>query len=591
MHVGEQGWAGQMSRLTAMVRRRGMTPRTGLLKELATVSELVSRRWLIGAIAVTGVISGLTQAGFIVVLGRVAAALARNETPELFVLTGATPMFALATGLLIVVSLSLLTYAHLAALLLEEAAFELRSDLMTRFVHSTWEVQSEEQPGTLPETVNGHVNQISFAVAGLARLSMGLCNVATLFFVAFVVSPGTALLILVAVPPLFAVLWPVFRRIAHYARLRSRAIVELGAAVAETVQISRDIAVFGVHQQVDDTMHKRIRAVTEPAGKGLFYRSLAPQLFQVAVFSLVLLGLGLAWRSSDTNLEGVSITLVLFLRAMMHGREVQLSRSQLTDVQPFIEGFKQRRDRYQPTPVLERGTEVDSIQTIELRDCGYQYPQASNSPDGPRQQAISDISFTVSRGEAVGIIGPSGSGKSTLTEILLRLRPCIGDYLVNGAPAAHIASHCWTALVAYVPQRTTLLHASVADNIRFMRPEVSDADVTRAARMAQIHDEIERLPSGYDTALSGLSGHLSGGQAQRLCVARALVTSPELLILDEPTSALDATSASQLLDVLVGLKGTVTTFVVSHQVGAVNYCDKVLHLANGELVAVESASS
>ena len=152
------------------------------------------------------------------------------------------------------------------------------------------------------------------------------------------------------------------------------------------------------------------------------------------------------------------------------------------------------------------------------------------------------------------MIGPSGAGKSTLVQLLLQLRfPEYGRYMVNGFPAAEFVRHDWYSRVAYVPQEPRLLHASVADNIRFYR-DVDLGAVEQAAQLARIDADIEGWANGYGTLVGPRADAVSGGQQQRICIARALVTRPEVLVLDEPTSALDPRSESLLQESLVALK-------------------------------------
>ena len=159
-------------------------------------------------------------------------------------------------------------------------------------------------------------------------------------------------------------------------------------------------------------------------------------------------------------------------------------------------------------------------------------------------------------GEVIGVIGPSGAGKSTLVQLLLRLRaPREGRYLVNGVSAQEIVQEDWHRQVAYVPQEPRLLHASVAENIRFFREISTMRQVERAARLARIHEDIVGWTDGYETIVGPRADAVSGGQQQRICLARALVARPQLLVLDEPTSALDPTSESLIQESLTGLKG------------------------------------
>jgi len=222
---------------------------------------------------------------------------------------------------------------------------------------------------------------------------------------------------------------------------------------------------------------------------------------------------------------------------------------------------------------------VTSFDTIELVDVGYSYDD--------RIPAIRDVNLTIRRGEVLGIVGPSGSGKSTLLQVLLRLRlPGSGEVLVDGVDYATIDRTSWSHLVAVVPQEPQLIEASIADNIAFLRPEVTRDDVERAAEAAHVAAEVRELPDGFDTMLGPRGTGLSGGQKQRVAFARALAGTPQLLILDEPTSALDSESERRIRETISELEGRVTLVIVAHRLSTLDVCDRVITIADGTIEAI-----
>jgi ABC-type multidrug transport system fused ATPase/permease subunit len=220
------------------------------------------------------------------------------------------------------------------------------------------------------------------------------------------------------------------------------------------------------------------------------------------------------------------------------------------------------------------------VQTLGFEKVSFAYR--------PGRPILSDISFDMASGEVVGIIGPSGAGKSTLVQLLLRLRtPEDGCYLVNGVPADEFARDDWNRLVSYVPQEPRLLHASVADNIRFSR-NIDDESVERAGRLARIHEDIMGWANGYETIVGPRADAVSGGQQQRICLARALAARPEVLVLDEPTSALDPQSEALIGESLTALKNELTLFIVAHRMSTLDMCDRVMVIVDGRLVAFDT---
>src|SRR5262249_21908362 len=219
---------------------------------------------------------------------------------------------------------------------------------------------------------------------------------------------------------------------------------------------------------------------------------------------------------------------------------------------------------------------LETIQRLDLQDVGFSY-------DGD-VKALDDVSATLHLGEIVGIVGPSGSGKSTLSQLLLRLRqPTDGAIVVDGEPASDFTLSSWYRLVSLVPQDPLLFHATVADNIAFLDTTIKRADIIEAATAAGLHEVIEGLDKGYDTLIGPAFRDLSGGQIQRIGIARALVRKPKVLVLDEPTSALDVHSEGIIQSSLEALRGRVLVIVIAHRLSTLSICDRIMVLRQGKV--------
>jgi ABC-type multidrug transport system fused ATPase/permease subunit len=224
----------------------------------------------------------------------------------------------------------------------------------------------------------------------------------------------------------------------------------------------------------------------------------------------------------------------------------------------------------------EGGLQVNSVRELRADNVSFEYVRA--------QPVLRQVSFSLHAREIAGIIGPSGGGKSTLVQLLLGLRdPSSGSILADGRDIREFAKEEWARKATFVPQAAHLISGTAADNIRFLRTGVSDADVMRAAKLAHIHDDLVAFPEGYDRQVGEHGGHLSGGQQQRLCIARALVEAPDVLILDEPTSALDVRSEHLIRTSLLGLKDRMTVVVIAHRLSTLEICDRIMVIQDGEL--------
>jgi ATP-binding cassette subfamily B protein len=206
-------------------------------------------------------------------------------------------------------------------------------------------------------------------------------------------------------------------------------------------------------------------------------------------------------------------------------------------------------------------------------------------PARPEIRALDDVSFRVSPGEKVAIVGPSGAGKSTIFHLILRFYdPSSGDVRFDGVRLADADPHELRAYIALVPQDPVVFAASLAENIRFGRPDASDAEVARAAELAAASEFIARLPDGLNTTVGERGVMLSGGECQRIAIARAILREAPLLLLDEATSSLDAENETLVQAALAHLMQGRTTLVITHRLATVLSCDRILVLDRGRIV-------
>ncbi len=208
-------------------------------------------------------------------------------------------------------------------------------------------------------------------------------------------------------------------------------------------------------------------------------------------------------------------------------------------------------------------------------------------PTRPETTALGPISFAVGPGERVALVGPSGAGKSTVFALILRFYdPLSGRILADGADIRHCEPDDLRRAVALVPQDPVIFAASVAENVRFGRPDAPVAAVREACAAAHALEFIERLPQGFDTDLGERGVKLSGGQRQRISIARALLADRPILLLDEATSSLDAESERQVAAALERLARGRTTLVIAHRLATVRHADRIIVMDRGRIHAV-----
>ncbi|MFI1165874.1 ABC transporter ATP-binding protein [Streptomyces sp. NPDC020801] len=216
--------------------------------------------------------------------------------------------------------------------------------------------------------------------------------------------------------------------------------------------------------------------------------------------------------------------------------------------------------------------------TVEVRDVSFRYPGADRA-------ALEGLSFTVRPGELVIVTGPSGAGKSTVSKLLLRFYdPDAGEVLLDGVPLRDFPLARLREYVTLLPQETLVLHDTVRANIACGRPGASGHAIVEAAKAADAHEFVLRLPDGYDTRVDPNSARLSGGQLQRLAIARAILRDAPVLVLDEPTTGLDAMAARRVLGPLRRLMAGRTTVMITHDLNLAPDADRILVVDRGRIV-------
>jgi ATP-binding cassette subfamily B protein len=235
---------------------------------------------------------------------------------------------------------------------------------------------------------------------------------------------------------------------------------------------------------------------------------------------------------------------------------------------------------HEPPEIIDR----PGAKTLRVTKGEIKFENVSFSYD-PERQILKNVSFEVPAGKMVAIVGPSGAGKSTISRILFRFYELTGGRVsIDGQNISDVTQGSLRAAIGMVPQDTVLFNDTILYNIRYGRPEASDAEVREAARLAQIHDFIMTLPQGYDSLVGERGLKLSGGEKQRVAIARTILKSPPILMLDEATSALDSHTEKEIQDALERVARERTSLVIAHRLSTVVHADNIIVLDHGEIV-------
>ena len=542
---------------------------------------LGGRRAPIVVLVVTSVLAGLSEAAIVATIAQAAAALvsgARNVHANLgpLHLTETVGVLLAVAFVLAVVRLGLqVPLSVVPAAIAADVQARMQRRLFHAFTRASWSEQSRDREGHLQELVMNQALQAAWSALATTALVTSALTLLVLVVSALLLNVVAAVAVLGASVLLFGLLRPLNLLVTRRSRALSQAQMDMATGIGQAARLAEETHVFGVAAAQRRRVDGFVSACRDLSYRTQMLARVTPGIYQSFIYLLVVVGLAVLYSAHSGHVASLGAVVLLLIRAGAYGQGVQSSYQTLRQALPFVERVQEAERRYEGSVPATGDRALPQIRTLVFENIHFAYT--------PGRPVLSDISFKVIGGEAIGIIGPSGAGKSTLVQILLQLRPPEhGRYLVNGVSADEFSAEDWYSRVAYVPQEPRLLHASVADNIRFYR-DLDDAAIEEAARLARIDADVLGWANGYDTIIGPRADAVSGGQQQRICIARALAARPAVLVLDEPTSALDPRSEGLLQEALVALMQQLTLFVIAHRMSTLDICNRVMVIADGHL--------
>jgi ATP-binding cassette subfamily B protein len=439
--------------------------------------------------------------------------------------------------------------------------------------------------GELTSRLNGDVATIRGAIgSSLSMILRGMVTMVGAVVMMFLTSPFLAMGVVIIAPSLIIPVIILARRLRKMSRRTQDALAEMSAMATEALGATKTIKSFV--QEPVQARHYSDRAeesyVAEVTRLGARATLMGGIMFMVTAALVVLV-----WWGAKSVFDGAVTAgeLAQFIIYALMATNALTALSELAGTLATVAGATERLVEILdtessivppaqplPMPVPPRGT-------VEFRDVDFAYRTRDDD------RVIAGLSFSVARGETVALVGASGAGKSTVFSLVQRFYDVTaGAVLVDGIDVRQVAPAELRQRFAYVEQEPTIFAGTIADNIRFGRPEASDAEVEAAAKAALVHDYVVELEHGYGSLVGERGVMLSGGQKQRLAIARALLKDAPILLLDEATSALDAQSEQLVQLALERLMEGRTTLVIAHRLATIRDADRILVMEKGRLI-------
>lgn len=486
-------------------------------------------------------------------------------------------LVAVAIVVKAIISFVALAYAAVAA---SDIAITLRERLITALFGASWRYYTDIQAGKFANSVSNDASRASQAYLLAAQVLALLAQAVLLCAVALVYNWRLALTSIVV----GLVLALLMNRLIRISRNAGRREAE------NTALLTTNLVDLLGNMKALKAMHRYgslvtpLRRILFKLRRALITGELAKLGFnlgnEVVITLLITITAYFAYMAWNVTLSELLVIAVIFLKINDIIAKVQKAIQQAVKFERSYVRMEEQIAASEQAQEANPGTG----EAVLARSCRFEHVSFAHG----EKQIVRNVSLEIPAGQITVLQGPSGSGKTTLIDLLIGLyQPDAGRITIDGAPLAQIDLHRWRRKIGYVPQELSLLHASVRDNITFSDTAISDEQIREALDLARAGEFIDSMPEGLDTNVGEMGSKMSGGQRQRISLARALVTSPEVLILDEVTSALDPVTEQDIVQNIASFRGRYTIIAITHRPAWTAIADRLYEVGNGAVRLVE----
>ncbi|MEW6610090.1 MAG: ABC transporter ATP-binding protein [Patescibacteria group bacterium] len=545
-------------------------PQIALMTALGFLSGLLEGVGINAIIPLFSLVSDTTSPGTDAISNIIRAAFAHAH----FAFTFATLATLIAT-LFILKALILFLAHYLNARISYAYEKKIRTDLFRESLNASWPHLLKQKIGHLEKVLVDHVSTASGVLLLLSSSILMLTSLIMYLLVAVNISTSITIITLIVGAALFLIIKPFLYR----TRKASYRISELGKTVSHHINehmigiktvkaMGAEAGVCGRGEHLFEHLRRaRVQLSLYNSGLNIFIQPVSI-IFILIVFAF-------SYRSPQFNFASFAVIIYLIQKIFAYIEAVQGKLNGMSEAAPYLKSVVDHREMMNAHKEPDEGALSFSFQSLlAFRDVQFHYHRE-------HEAVLKNVRFEITKGSMVGIIGPSGAGKTTIVDLILRLlTPLEGAITLDGININTIRLTDWRRHVGYVSQDIFLLNDTIEHNITFYH-ELTHTEVRDAARLAHIHDFIDKLPARYDTIVGERGIELSAGQRQRIILARVLARKPDLIILDEATSALDNESEALVQKAIDHMKGNVTIVVIAHRLSTLKNCDTLFILEDG----------
>lgn len=456
---------------------------------------------------------------------------------------------------------------------------DMRSLSIKKTMMADWPYLMNQKVGYIDSVILDDASGGASILKSISAAALSFTSLVTYTIVAINISPLITAISLGGGALIFVSLKPFFYRIRKLAGFFNQASKKTNHHINESLIGIKTIKAFAVESPVINRGYSYFEELKKTQIKSSFMGNIQGILFEPISLIFISLIFVFSYKNPDFNMVSFIVIVYLIKNIFSFIQTIQGKFNAINAALPDLENMLAYQDTTEQHREKSSGNKPFKFNEIlKIEELMFAYPEASYN-------ILSNVSFSIQKGDMIGVIGPSGAGKTTLVDILLRLlKPQKGIILADGVDIDSIDLNSWHKNVGYVSQDVFLLNDTVEANIRFYSDLVSRDDIVTASEMANIYDFIQELPDKFNSQTGERGVKLSGGQKQRIALARALARKPSILILDEATSALDNESEALIQKAINNLKGKITVLVIAHRLSTVMNSDKIIVLDDGKII-------
>ena len=479
---------------------------------------------------------------------------------------------------------TLFTYiqGHISAKLSQKTVYRMRGDLFRKIEKLPIKYIDNHPHGDIMSRMTNDIENISNTVSNsVTSLISGIITIIGAFSLMLYHSWQMTLVALVTIPLTVLVTTKLTKYVRRYFMRQQQLLGAINSQVEESVTGYKTVVAFGHENEIKDEFNRTGDELRTAGIKAEIFGGVMGPLMNIIgnVGFLLIVICGALFTMK--GLIGITTIYVFIQYSKQFTRPINEVANQYTSILNAITGAERVFEIADQNDETDEGKKVllpaDIKGNISFRNICFSYVQS--------EPVLKNFNLEISSGQKIAIVGKTGSGKTTIINLLTRFYETdSGKILLDGTDIREITKASLRKNIAIVLQDTVLFSDTVGANIRYGRPEASEAETEAAAKAAKAHDFITRMPEGYDTVLDESGGNISQGQKQLLTIARAILADPKILILDEATSSVDTRTEMDIQSAMINLMQGRTTLIIAHRLSTIRDADKIIVLDDGRIV-------